>query len=519
MNIVPLQQIGRWAIIALIGLTVLSCKKDHPKPEPEPEPEPSNRTEAQQIKDDIYTYYKLYSVWADESIPDHLKDPSGYTDQYSSPNAVLSALKALTPAHNAAGYSGVFDRFSYMDGLNGYDINGRAGLKMDNNDGYGISVQWFSTDSKTARPYLSFVEGGSPAQLAGFRRSDIITAVNNDKEDYAVEVTCTGMSCQVKDATQFNRLRNNINSALDATNLTLQVTRSDGTTFTKPIDSRSYVINPIYKDTVYSYTGDNKVGYLALSSFEEIENNNSNQQNLDAVFTKFQQQQIKYLVVDLRYNGGGYVDAAIYTADKIGGAKTKGKLMLSYEMNKYMQSDAAKSLRDQLHMYDTYFKGLSTLNLSKVYFLVSEETASAAEMLVNVLTPQLPVQLIATGSRTYGKPVGFFEQKVKSKVSYWPASFILKNSRGNLGEKYNKGTTRDLRDYWDGLVPDLVNQGDDVSLRVGDSNERILAAALADAVPSSTSRAALRKGSSRTFGMVEQGKLHSRPERGMIKKR
>ncbi|ULT28302.1 hypothetical protein KUH03_17950 [Sphingobacterium sp. E70] len=71
MNIVPLKQVGRWAAIALIGLTVLSCKKDNPKPEPEPEP--TDRTEGQLIKDDIYKYYKLYSVWADGSIPDYLK--------------------------------------------------------------------------------------------------------------------------------------------------------------------------------------------------------------------------------------------------------------------------------------------------------------------------------------------------------------------------------------------------------------------------------------------------------------
>ena len=518
MNIVPLQQVGRWAAIALIGLTVLSCKKDHP--EPEPEPEPTDRTEGQLIKDDIYKYYKLYSVWADGSIPDHLNNPAQYTDQYGSASSVLDALKRLTPVHVAAGYAGVFDRFSFMEGINGYNIAGEASTKMDNNEGYGISVQWFSVDKGlTAQPYISFVEGGSPAQVAGFKRADIITSVNNDTENYSVEVSCPdeGGTCEVKDPAAYSRLRGKINSALDGTSLTLQVKRADNKVFEKPMNyGNSYVINPIYKDTIYTYSGNN-IGYLALSSFEEIENNNQNQKNINAAFAAYETKQIKSLIVDLRYNGGGYVDAAIYVADKIGGAKTKGKLMLTYEMNKYMQSDAAKTLRDQLHMYDTYFEGLSTLNLNKVYFLVSEETASAAEMLINVLTPHLPVQIIATESRTYGKPVGFFEQKVQNKVSYWPASFILKNSRGNLGEKYNKGTDRDLRDYWDGLVPDQSGIGDDVSAGVGDPKESMLATALADAAPTSGTRAALRSISSRTIQPVEQGKMHTRPERGMIK--
>ncbi|PUV22978.1 S41 family peptidase [Sphingobacterium athyrii] len=519
MNTMRVKQVGRLATILLSGLLILSCKKDNP--EPEPEPEPTDRTEGQLIKDDIYKYYKLYSIWADGSIPDYLKDPAQYTDQYGSASNVLDALKRLTPVHVAAGYSGVFDRFSFMEGINGYNIAEKASTKMDNNEGYGISVQWFSIDSKTARPFISFVEGGSPAQVAGFKRADIITSVNNDKENYSIEVSCPdpGGSCEVKDPAAYSRLRNNINNALDAANLTLQVKRADNKLFEKPMNyNNSYVINPVYKDTIYLNSGNN-IGYLALSSFEEIENNNQNQRNIDAAFTEYEAKQIKSLIVDLRYNGGGYVDAAIYIADKIGGAKTKGKLMLTYEMNKYMQSDAAKSLRDQLNMYDTYFDGRSALNLNKVYFLVSEETASAAEMLINVLTPHLPVEIIATESRTYGKPVGFFEQKVRDKVSYWPASFILKNARGNLGEKYNKGTDRDLRDYWDGLVPDISGVGDDVSADVGDPAEKMLATALADAAPSTKTRAALRSISSRAIQTVDQGKMHTRPERGMIKTR
>lgn len=515
----PIKQAGRLAALALTGLFVLSCKKDNPKPEPEPEP--TDRTEGQLIKDDIYKYYKLYSVWADGSIPDYLKDPAQYTDQYSSASNVLDALKRLTPVHVAAGYAGVFDRFSFMEGINGYNIAEQANTKMDNNEGYGISIQWFSLDSKTAQPFISFVEGGSPAQVAGFKRADIITSVNKDTENYSVEVSCPdeGGTCEVKDPAAYSRLRGKINSALDAASLTLQVKRADNKVFEKPMNyGNSYVINPIYKDTIYTYSGNN-IGYLALSSFEEIENNNQNQRNIDAAFAAYETKQIKSLIVDLRYNGGGYVDAAIYVADKIGGAKTKGKLMLTYEMNNYMQSDAAKSLRDQLNMYDTYFEGLSALNLNKVYFLVSEETASAAEMLINVLTPHLPVEIIATESRTYGKPVGFFEQKVRDKVSYWPASFILKNSRGNLGEKYNKGTESGLRDYWDGLVPDKSEVGDDVSAEVGDPKERMLATALADAAPSTRARAALRSISSRTIQPVDQGKMHTRPERGMIKTR
>ena len=499
MNLAPFKQTGRLAILALTGLLVFSCKKDTPKPEPEPEP--VARTEAQLIKDDIYKYYKLYSLW-DKSIPDYTSDPSQFTDKYGSADLVLDALKKMTPAH-AAYPSGVFDRFSYMLGLNGYNTGTAASsrLKMDTNDGYGIYVQLGTEDEKTAYPIIYFVEGGSPAQKAGFKRSDFITAVNGDS-DYSIAVTCTASGCTINDASARDKMMNKLNAALDASTLKLQVKHQNGTTTTKDLTyANGYTIDPIYKDSVYTYNGNN-VGYLALSSFEEIENNNVNQQKIDAAFDKFQSQQIKSLIVDLRYNGGGYVDASAYVADKIGGATTKGKLMLKYEVNDYIK--ATPSINKMFQ--DTKFEGKSNLNLNKVYFLVSDRTASAAEMLINVLKPYLQVQIIASGTRTYGKPVGFFEQVVQNKVSFWPVSFLLKNSA-------------DFSDYWDGFVPDKSNITDYVFVDVGDKKETMLATALNEAAPGITTKASINAVSRKGYRTLNQGEVNIRPDRGMIKKR
>ncbi len=501
----PIKQAGRLDALALTGLFVLSCKKDDPKPEPEPEPEPTERTEAQLIKDDIYKYYKLYSLW-ETAIPDFSRNPEQYTDQYSSADAVLAALKKLTPVH-AAYSGGVLDRFSYMEGLNGYNTGTAASgsLKMDNNDGYGIYVQLGTDDEKTAYPIIYFVEGGSPAQKAGFKRSDYITAVNGDT-DYGVAVTCTTTGCSINDATARDKMLNKLNDALDAGTLKLQVRRQDGTTLTKDlIYGNGYTIDPLYKDSVYLSTGNN-VGYLALSSFEEIENNNINQQKIDAAFTKFQEKDIKSLIVDLRYNGGGYVDASAYIADKIGGAAANGKMMLTYQVNDYIKNTPSLNRMFQ----DTKFTGRSNLNLSKVYFLVSDRTASAAEMLINVLKPHIPVQVIASGTRTYGKPVGFFEQVVRDKVSYWPVSFLLKNSAGSS-------------DYWDGFVPDKSNISDYAFLDVGvfdknDGAEDMLEVALKDAAPGLTAKASSSLINRKGHRSLRDGIINARPDRGMLKK-
>lgn len=512
MNLAPLKQTGRLATIALTGLLVFSCKKDTPKPEPEPEP--VERTEAQLIKDDIYKYYKLYSLWADESIPDYLKKPAEFTDQYNSAAEVLIALKRMTPIHVADGYDGFFDRFSRADGINGFSTGSSATVKMDDADGYGISIQWLSFDGLKAVPYISFVEGGSPGQQGGFKRSDLITKINGETISAVGIYGCeTSSGCKVNDA---DRGRfDNVYNSFDINSITLQVKRQDNSEYSQSLTYRNYTIDPIYKDAIY----EGEVGYLALSSFEEIENNNINQQKMDAVFKKFEDNNIKSLIVDLRYNGGGYVDAAIYLANKIGGNKTNKKLMLTYETNKYLASEEAASLRSRLDIKETYFEAKSKLELEKVYFLVSSQTASAAEMLINVLVPHLNVEIISSDSRTYGKPVGFFETVIQNKVSYWPASFLLKNSRNNLGEKYNKGTERNLRDYWDGLVPDKSNIEDDVTKEVGDITESMLAAALADALPNSKAKASLRSLPIRYSKKIKNlDRNYMRPDRGNIKK-
>ncbi len=502
MNVAPLKQTGRLAILALTGLLVFSCKKDSPEPEPEPEPEPVKRTEAQLIKDDIYKYYKLYSLW-DKSIPDYTSDPSKFTDQYNSADAVLAALKALTPAH-AAYSGGVLDRFSYMLGLDGYNTGTTASgrLKMDTNDGYGIYVQLGTEDGKTAQPIIYFVEGGSPAQKAGFRRSDFITAVNGDS-DYSIAVTCTTTGCSINDASARDKMMNKLNAALDTGTLKLQVKHQDGTTMSEDLTyANGYTINPIYKDEVYTYNG-SSVGYLALSSFEEIGSSATNKKNVDDAFTKFQTAGIKSLIVDLRYNGGGYVESSVYVADKIAGTICADKrLMLTYDVNDYIKNDAQLSKE----FANTYFSGSSSLNLTKVYFLVSEGTASAAEMLINVLKPHLTVEVIASGSRTYGKPVGFFEEVIRNKVSFWPVSFMLRNSKG-------------VSEYWDGLSPDKSNVDDYVFVDFGDKKETMLATALNDALPGITTKAALSTVSSKSRRSISQGLVNPRPERGMFKKR
>lgn len=482
-------------IVCLLAILIISCKKEVPvTPTPTPPVQPVPRTEEQLIKDSIYYYFKLYSLW-EESIPTY-KDISKFTDTISTSQAVLNNLKAKTPAYAAyAAYGGHYDRFSYFSDLD--NVTGATSfLKMDKADGYGIFISMGTIDSETAYPFIHMVEGGSPASLVGLRRSDMILSLNN--EDMKIAVTCTNGSCKAADPQKYNSILSTIRTALSASSMKIKVERNDNTVHSYDLIYKTYEVDPLLLDTVFKFSNKN-VGYFAYSSFDQIKNDNGtfneNHQKLEQLFVNFSNQNIKDLIVDLRYNGGGYVDAATYLADKIINSAGKGKLMLEYQLNPYLTR--WKSTSNNFN--DVYFSKNNNLELETVCFIVSENTASASEMLINVLKPYMNVKIVAEESATYGKPVGFFEQKIMNKIGLWVTSFKLLNGKGET-------------DYWQGLTADKKNVTDYIFLDFGDKDERMIAAALTytGANTSSPLKASMQssaRSSSRVmkkFGVVNQ---------------
>jgi hypothetical protein len=96
------------------------------------------------------------------------------------------------------------------------------------------------------------------------------------------------------------------------------------------------------------------------------------------------------------------------------------------------------------------FKKLGSLNLSRVFFIVSNNTASASELLINNLTPYMEVKVVGP-SNTYGKPVGFFPISVGDWYIF-PVSMRTtnKNGQGNYfnGIQVNKLVADGLDKDW-----------------------------------------------------------------------
>ena len=178
-------------------------------------------------------------------------------------------------------------------------------------------------------------------------------------------------------------------------------------------------------------------------------------------------------MLDLRYNGGGYLFIAAEVGYMIAGpARTKDKTFdkLTYNSKRVADNnnpDKATPFYDSSCVLDASFrctdvKPLPTLNLPRVFILSRGSTCSASEAIINGLRGvDVDVKLI--GSTTCGKPYGF-TQKDNCGISYFPIEFKGANNKG-------------FGDYSDGF-PANCPASDDLNKPLGDPTEGMLATAL-----------------------------------------
>lgn len=239
-------------------------------------------------------------------------------------------------------------------------------------------------------------------------------------------------------------------------------------------------------------SGTRKVGYIALGSFPEL---STCKTALDNAFVTLTAANPSYLVIDLRSNGGGYVETAQYVANLVAPTSLNGKVMYTEQYNSLLQSGKATILKHQPYLDDDgknvmyngrnatmadvdftasgntfHFSKKGTLeSVTAVYFIVSSNTASASELLISSLKPYFKVKLV--GATTYGKPVGFFAVHIDTYTLYL-SSFLIQNASG-------------WSDYFNGIPADIQVAGTS-NPTLGDPTENCLNAALADINNTST---------------------------------
>lgn len=217
-------------------------------------------------------------------------------------------------------------------------------------------------------------------------------------------------------------------------------------------------------ETIATDTG--LVGYLVFN--EHIAT--AEGQLFDAI-TRLRDDGIDDLVLDLRYNGGGYLDIASELAYMIaGGAATAGKAFERLSLNDHnplaeVTEFVETAFHDRSQGFDPSLAegtALPELNLPRVFVLTGPGTCSASEAVINGLRG-IDVDVVMIGDRSCGKPYGFFAQD-NCGLSYFAIEFEGVNDKGEGG-------------YANGIAADCV-VADDFDHALGDVDEARLAAAL-----------------------------------------
>ncbi|MEO7445021.1 MAG: S41 family peptidase [Ferruginibacter sp.] len=372
------------------------------------------------LKDTALMYAKDVYLW-NSQIPATFNARS-----YADPAAIMKAIQtySLEP-----GFSQPVDKWSFAMKKTEWDqmSNGMSSTTIGSNGDFGLSVFFRSEGDLRIR----LVEPNSPAGLAGVRRGWRITQINGNSN------LTTGNASTI------------INDVYYSTSSSFTFTKPDGSSISKSFTAMHYTEKPVYLDSVYDM-GSKKIGYLVYNSF--LGNTTDISTKFQQVFSRFAAKQVTDVIIDLRYNGGGYVSLAEQLANYLAPASANGGLMMKQQYNSQNTQNNST----------TYFQKRGTLNLPTIYFIVSKSSASASELLINTLKPYMNVKLIGP-SATHGKPVGFFP--ISDGDWYvFPVSFRTMNK---LGEG----------NYFNGLL--LTAQvADGLDKDWGDVSESCLASAI-----------------------------------------
>lgn len=310
---------------------------------------------------------------------------------------------------------------------------------------------------------IRLVLPNSSASMAGLKRGDIFNAINGTQITNANYLELLNSNAYTLDLATYND-----NGTPETTDDTLEST-GESLNLTKT----EYTENPIFKTDIFNVAGKN-VGYLMYNGFTS----NFDQQ-LNNAFATFKSNNIQDLILDLRYNPGGSVNTAILLSSMITG-QFNGEVFSTEQWNSNNQTLLENSDPESLINRFTDKDGstqLNSLNLQKVYIIALGTSASASEMVINCLDPYINV--IHIGENTAGKYQA-------STTLYDSPDF--KRAGANLAHNYAmqplifKSLNKNGRtDYFDGLTPDIELSESYLNLGViGDENEKLLAAALAD---------------------------------------
>lgn len=416
-------------------------------------------------------------LWYDEIVD---RDPALFaTPDYFD----LLKTEATTPSGNPK------DRFHFSLPTDEWFRQSTSGAAA----GYG--AQWAVLAASTPREIVvAYVDADTPAAAAGIGRGDELVAIDGEPVvDGDRDVLNAGL----------------FPAAPGESHAFTIIDRHTQQTAEIVLVSE-IVVSPPVRDTTVIDTNAGRVGYLLFNAHIAT----AEAALYDAIGS-LAAQNVTDLVIDIRYNGGGFLDIASQLAYMIAGpARTAGR---DFEIQSFNDKhpDVNPVTRQVIvpipfHATTLGFSALDsglplpTLDLARVFVLTGPDTCSASESVVNSLRG-IGVEVVQVGGTTCGKPYGFYPAD-NCGTTYFTIQFLGENDA-------------EFGDYADGFSPgNAVSDigtpvpgcaiADDFSRDLGDPLEARLAEALAY---SETGACATPPAAATTLAGKAQGKAAEAP--------
>lgn len=324
------------------------------------------KVEAQQVLDSVHTELgarlkqsgvkvNLPAVRASEAETSNVRSIDTQVEFAQRAAGAKIATRDLSYAAISGIMKSVNDRYTVFLTPKQYaELN--QGLDGGDFGGTGIVIQ---IDDQTKYIAVSNVVPDGPADKAGIQQDDLITAID-------------GTSTK-------NMALNAASSHLrgkEGTNVTLTIQR-DGKQLASPV---SLTRAKIHQLSVYEKMLPNKIGYVALTVFGK-----ETGAELTTALDRLQQRGARAIVMDLRGNGGGYLDAAVAVSSK------------------FISSGPIVSVESRASNITTVEADDTAIAPMPLAVLVNGYTASASEITSGAIQDSGVGTII--GTKTFGKGV------------------------------------------------------------------------------------------------------------------
>lgn len=352
------------------------------------------------------------------------------------------------------------DEFHFYYDTEQWEAQSQTGISVS----YGVDFVLIS-NTVPREVAVALIEPGSPADMAGVLRGDRVLSIDG----YDIDTTSqAGIDT--------------LNAALYPESVgeqySFELEQNDGTIKTITLEAGSIASTAVQNVQVID-TASGPVGYFVFTT-----HNSPSEALLIDAFEQLAANNVTDLVLDLRYNGGGFLAVASQVAYMIAGAaQTNGRTFEALQFNdKYPTTNPVTGAsNDPIPFYSSSVglsvsagQALPSLDLPRVFVITTSNTCSASESIINGLEG-VGVEVIQIGGATCGKPYGFYATD-NCGTTYFSVQFQSVNDLG-------------FGDYADGFasveesavgavsLPGCL-VGDDYNHALGDLAEGMLSEAL-----------------------------------------